>query len=77
MQAALPELAVTILDHAKEHGRVTIGNVIRATGASRNTLKDHLKRLVEQGHLLQHGKGKGTWYSLSDGANNAYDGGRT
>ena len=77
MQAALPELAVTILDHAKEHGRVTIGNVIRATGASRNTLKDHLKRLVEQGHLLQHGKGKGTWYGLSDGANNAYDGGRT
>lgn len=68
MQTALPELAVTILDHAKEHGRVTIGNVIRATGASRNTLKDHLKRLVEQGHLLQHGKGKGTWYGLSDGA---------
>ena len=64
MQAALPELAVTILDHAKEHGRVTIGDVIRATGASRNTLKDHFKRLVEQGHLLQHGKGKGTWYDL-------------
>ena len=77
MQAALPELAVTILDHAKEHGRVTIGNVIRATGASRNTLKDHLKRLVEQGHLLQHGKGKGTWYGLSDGANNTYDEERT
>ena len=77
MQAALPELAVTILDHAKEHGRVTIGDVIRATGASRNTLKDYLKRLVEQGHLLQHGKGKGTWYGLSDGANNTYGGGRT
>jgi len=65
MQAALPELAVTILDHAKEHGRVTIGDVIRATGASRNTLKDHLKNLVEQGYLLQYGKGKGTWYALS------------
>ena len=77
MQAALPELAVTILDHAKEHGRVTIGNVIRATGASRNTLKDHLRRLVEQGHLLQHGKGKGTWYVLCDGANNTYDEERT
>lgn len=64
MQAALPELAVTILDHAKEHGRVTIGDVIRATGASRNTLKDHLKRLVEQGHLRRQGRGKGTWYSL-------------
>ncbi|MDG4558146.1 MAG: DUF977 family protein [Candidatus Contendobacter sp.] len=62
--AALPELAVQILDQARQHGRVTIGDVIRLTGASRNTLKEHFRRLVEQGHLVRHGRGKGTWYTL-------------
>jgi Fic family protein len=62
--AALPELAVQILDHARHHGRVTIGDMIRRTGASRNTLKDHFRRLVEKRHLARHGAGKGSWYAL-------------
>jgi len=62
--AALPELAVQIIDHARQHGRVTIGDAIRITGASRNTLKEHLRRLVQQGHLKHHGTGKGSWYVL-------------
>ena len=65
VMAALPELAVQIIDHARQHGRVTMGDMIRSTGASRNTLKDHFKRLVAQGHLVQHGAGKGTWYALA------------
>ena len=39
-------------------------DMIRATGASRNTLKEHFKRLLEQGHLVRHGTGKATWYAL-------------
>ena len=62
--AALPELAVQILDQARQHGRVTIGEMIRLTGASRNTLKEHFRRLLEQGHLVRRGRGKGTWYTL-------------
>ena len=62
--AALPETAVQIIDHARQHGRVTIGDMIRVTGTSRNTLKEHFRRLVAQGHLQQHGSGKGTWYAL-------------
>jgi Fic family protein len=62
--AALPELAVQIVDHARQHGRVTIGEMIRVTGASRNTLKEHFRRLVALGHLKQHGARKGTWYGL-------------
>lgn len=62
--AALPELAVQIVDHARQHGRVTIGDMIRVTGASRNTLKEHFRRLVALGHLQQHGARKGTWYGL-------------
>ncbi len=64
MVAALPELAVQILDHARNHGRVTIGDMIRLTGISRNTLKDHFRKLVEDGHIIRHGTGKGSWYSL-------------
>lgn len=64
VMATLPELAVSIIDHARQHGRVTIGDMIRATGASRNTLKEHFRRLQEQGHLIRHGTGKGSWYAL-------------
>jgi Fic family protein len=63
--AALPELAGLIIDQARNHGRVTIGDMIRVTGASRNTLKEHFRRLVEQGHLVRHGTGKGSWYALA------------
>jgi Fic family protein len=62
--AALPELAVQILDYARDHGRVTMSDIVRSTGASRNTLKGHFRRLVEQGHLVCHGTGKGSWYAL-------------
>lgn len=62
--AALPELAVQIIDHARNHGRVTIGDMIRVTGTSRNTLKEHFRRLTAHGHLVRHGSGKGSWYVL-------------
>ena len=65
IMAALPELAVQIIDHARQHGRVTMGDIVKVTGASRNTLKEHFRRLLEQGHLEKHGVGKGTWYVLS------------
>ena len=63
--ANLPELAVAILEHSRQHGRVTVGDMVRATGASRNTLKQHFKRLLAAGKLAPHGKGKGTWDSLT------------
>lgn len=62
--APLPELSLQIVEFAREHGRVTMGNVIRLTGANRNTLKQHFRALVQQGHLDQHGRGRGAWYEL-------------
>ena len=62
--APLPELSLQVVEFAREHGRVTMGDVIRLTGASRNTLKQHFRALVEQGHLNQHGSGRGVWYEL-------------
>jgi Fic family protein len=64
VMAALPEISVHIIDHVRQHGRVTIGDMIRVTGVSRNTLKEHFRRLLEQSHLVRHGAGKGSWYAL-------------
>ena len=52
---ALPELSVQIVEFAREHGRVRIGDAIKLTGVSRNTLKQHFRKLVEHGHLNQQG----------------------
>jgi len=62
--AALPELSLQIVEFAREHGRVTIGGAIKLTGASRNTLKQHFRALVERGTLNQRGSGRGVWYDL-------------
>jgi len=62
--ASLPELSLQIVEFAREHGRVTIGESIRLTGASRNTLKQHFRALVKRGYLNQHGSGRGVWYEL-------------
>jgi len=62
--ASLPELSLQIVEFAREHGRVTIGEAIKLTSASRNTLKQHFRTLVERGTLNQHGSGRGVWYDL-------------
>ena len=62
--AAMPELSLKIVEFAREHGRVTIGDTIRLTGASRHTLKQHFRSLVERGSLNRHGSGRGVWYDL-------------
>ena len=62
--AALPELAVKILDYARDHGRVTMSAMVHKSGASRNTLKEHFRNLVEKKLLIQHGAGKASWYGL-------------
>lgn len=61
--APLPPLSERLMEIAREHGRVTTGTGARITGANRNTVKAHLRRLVAEGHLVQQGRGKGTWYS--------------
>lgn len=62
--AVLPALSLEIIEFAREHGRVTMAEAIQLTGASRNTLKQHFRDLVERNHLEQHGGGRGAWYGL-------------
>jgi Fic family protein len=61
----LPELSVQILELCRERGHVTISDIAKATGANRNTIKDHVTALVDKAHLVRHGAGRGTWYALS------------
>ena len=61
----LPTLSVEILEIAREHGRVTVNDAVKATQASRNTIKDHMKTLHNNGLIERHGAGRGTWYSLA------------
>lgn len=62
--AAMPELQLQIVEFTREHGRMTIGEAIKLTQASRNTLKQHFRSLVERGTLELHGAGRGVWYSI-------------
>ena len=55
--------AEKILTLAKDRGRLSITEAVTLLGINRNTAKLHLRQLVQQGYLLQHGTGKSTWYS--------------
>lgn len=59
------DLQETILGLVHRHGKVTAGDVLRSTQASRNTVKDNLARMVEEGVLLKRGRKRGTIYTLA------------
>ena len=62
--AALPALAVNILDYARDHGRVTTRDMVREVGASPNTLKVTFRTLVDRKLLVRYGGGRSIWYGL-------------
>jgi Fic family protein len=61
----LAPLEEKMLAIARERGRITIADAVTLLAANRNTVKLHLRQLVQQGYLEQHGTGKGTWYSVA------------
>ncbi|MDO4769997.1 MAG: hypothetical protein Q4A11_06490 [Brachymonas sp.] len=56
---ALPALSLQIVEFAREHGRITMTEAIKLTGASRNTLEQHFRDLTEHQHLELQGRGRG------------------
>jgi len=58
----MARLSEELLAIARDHGRLTVREAGAMTGANRNTIKDHLKRLVDARHLIRRGRGRGTWY---------------
>jgi Fic family protein len=63
--AALPELSLQIFELARERGRITTQAAVKLTGANRSTVKQHIQKLVDAGHLTQNGAGRGVWYGLA------------
>ncbi len=62
--AVLPAGEARIVEYARQHGRVTVGEMVTLTGVSRNTLRNQFQRLVVSRHLVMHGTLKGAWYTL-------------
>jgi Fic family protein len=63
--SALPELSLQIVDLVRARGRITTQTAVALTGANRSTVKLHIQKLVEAGHLAQNGAGRGVWYGLA------------
>ena len=64
MIGTIPELAARIVELTREQGRLTMADAVKLTGANRNTLKQHFRTLVNDGHLQLHGQARGAWYSV-------------
>ncbi len=65
VSTARSDLQEAILGLAHRLGKVTAGDVLEATQASRNTVKDNLARMVEEGILAKRGRKRGTIYTLA------------
>ncbi len=60
--APLPPLSEALVGIVRERGRLSVRDAAAWTGASRNTIKDHLAQLVRSGVLARRGRGRGSWY---------------
>ncbi|HRW08634.1 MAG TPA: tetratricopeptide repeat protein [Caldilineaceae bacterium] len=62
---ALPPEEQQILMLAQRFGRVTAKDLVDSLNVSRATATRRLSALAEEGHLVQHGKGRGTYYTAA------------
>jgi predicted ArsR family transcriptional regulator len=53
LRSSLPALSRQLLDLAKTRSEITVKEIEDTTGANRNTIKVHVKKLTEQHYLLQ------------------------
>ncbi len=65
LRAQLPELSLKIIEHVRQHGRITMAQAVTLTQANRNTLKQHFRNLLAQHHLAPRGQGRGAYYEIS------------
>src|ERR1700677_4135811 len=64
LRSSLAALSRQILELAKTRGEATVKEIEDSTGANRNTIKVHVKKLVEQQYLRQVGQGRGARYTI-------------
>ncbi|MCZ6804039.1 MAG: Fic family protein [Proteobacteria bacterium] len=64
LRASLPALSGQILKLVKTRGEISVKEIEEGSGANRNTIKVHLKKLTEQHYLKAVGKGRGARYVI-------------
>jgi Fic family protein len=64
LRSSLPALSRQILEMARTRDEITVKEIKDTTNANRNTIKVHVKNLVEQQYLVQFGKGRGVRYTI-------------
>jgi len=64
LMTALSPLDEQLMQLARQHGRLTLTSAMAITKANRNTLKLHLRQLVEAGRLQLLGRGRSSWYEV-------------
>src|SRR5436853_1033243 len=62
LMTAMSPLDEQLLQLARQHGRLTLTAAQALTKANRNTLKLHLRQLVQAGRLQLLGRGRSSWY---------------
>jgi Fic family protein len=62
LMTALSALDEQLLQLARQHGRLTLTAALSVTKVNRNTLKLHLRQLVQAGRLRLLGRGRSSWY---------------
>jgi Fic family protein len=64
LRASVPPLSRQILELVKTRDEITVKEIEGSTGANRNTIEVHAKKLAEQHYLAQAGKGRGARYMI-------------
>ena len=62
---ALSAIDEKLLQFARHHGRLTLTSAQKVTKANRNTLKLHLRLLVQAGYLQLLGRGRSSFYETT------------
>ena len=64
LRSSLPALSHQILELAKTRDEITVEEIKDSTGANRNTIKVHVKKLAADNYLEQVGRCRGARYTL-------------
>jgi Fic family protein len=65
LMTTLSPLDEQLIQVIRQHGRVTLADAEKLTKANRNTLKLHLRQLVQAGHIQLLGRGRSSWYEVA------------
>jgi Fic family protein len=65
LMTTLSPLDERVIELVRNHGRLTLADAMKLTGANRNTLKLHLRQLVQAGRLQLCGRARSSWYEVA------------